>query len=137
MNIYLFFNGNCREVFEFYRDIFGGEFATITTFREGPEGMKIAEEELDDVMHVSLPVGSGHLMGSDMPAAFRPPPVVGDNFAISIEPSNIEEMEEQFSRLSDGGKVTTPLEKMFWGAYHGSCTDKYGINWQFNYSLEA
>ena len=136
MNIYLFFNGNCREVFEFYRDIFGGEFATITTFREGPEGMQIAEEEMDDVMHVSLPVGSGHLMGSDMPAAFRPPPVVGDNFAISIEPSNIEEMEEQFSKLSDGGKVTNPLEKMFWGAYHGSCTDKYGINWQFNYSLQ-
>lgn len=134
MNIYLFFNGNCREVFEFYRDIFGGEFATIMTFREGPEGMQIAEEELDGIMHVSLPIGSGHLMGSDVPAAFRSPTVAGDNFAISIEPSNAEEMETQFAKLSDGGKVTTPLEMMFWGAYHGSCTDKYGINWQFNYS---
>ena len=31
MNIYLFFNGNCREVFEFYRSVFGGDFAFVTT----------------------------------------------------------------------------------------------------------
>ena len=136
MSIYLFFNGNCREVFEFYRGVFGGEFASITTFREGPDDMQVTEEELDTVMHVSLPVGSGFLMGSDVPASFRPPPAIGDNFAISIEPSNVEEMESQFAKLSDDGKVTMPLEKMFWGAYHGSCTDKFGINWQFNFSME-
>ncbi len=136
MNIYLFFNGNCREVFEFYRSVFGGDFAFVTTFREGPDGMDIAEDELDNVMHISFPLGSGYLMGSDVPASFRPPPVVGDNFSISIEPSSIEDMEAQFARLSDGGKVTTPLEKQFWGAYHGSCTDQFGISWQFNYSPE-
>ena len=136
MNIYLFFNGNCREVFEFYRSVFGGDFAFVTTFREGPDGMDVTEDELDNVMHISFPLGSGFLMGSDVPAAFRPPPVVGDNFSISIEPSSVEEMEEQFAKLADGGKVTTPLEKQFWGAYHGSCTDKYGISWQFNYSLQ-
>ena len=87
-------------------------------------------------MHISFPLGSGFLMGSDVPASFRPPPTVGDNFSISIEPSSIEEADEQFAKLSDGGNVTMPLEKMFWGAYHGSCTDKYGINWQFNYSLQ-
>ena len=136
MNVYLFFDGNCREVFEFYRDIFGGDFASISTFREGPDGMGIEENELDNVMHVSLAVGAGYLMGSDVPASFRPPPVVGDNFSISLEPSSVGEMEQQFAQLSTGGAVTTPLEKMFWGAYHGSCTDKFGINWQFNYSLQ-
>ena len=136
MNIYLFFNGNCREVFEFYRSVFGGDFAFVTTFREGPGDMDVAEEDLDNVMHISFPLGSGFLMGSDVPASFRPPPTVGDNFSISIEPTSIEETDEQFARLSDGGNVTMPLEKMFWGAYHGSCTDKFGINWQFNYSLQ-
>ena len=38
LTIYLHFNGNCREVFEFYRSIFGGEFELFNTFREGPPG---------------------------------------------------------------------------------------------------
>ena len=37
-----------------------------------------------------------------------------------------------FARISEGGKVTMPLMDTFWGAYFGSCTDKFGINWQFN-----
>ena len=36
-------------------------------------------------------------------------------------------------KTSEGGKVTMPLSDMFWGASFGVCTDKYGINWMFNY----
>ncbi len=136
LNIYIHFNGNCRDAFEFYRSVFGGEFASITTFREGPGEMGIAGDELDDVMHVSFPLGGGILMGSDMPSTFGPPPEQGNNFSISIEPSSREEMDEQFAKISDGGTVTKPVGEMFWGAYFGSCTDKFGINWQFNCSLE-
>ena len=136
LNIYLHFNGSCREAFEFYRSVFGGEFASITSFREGPGDMGIADDELDDVMHVSFPLGGGFLMGSDMPSTFGPPPEQGNNFSISIEPSSREEMDEQFAKISDGGTVTMPVGEMFWGAYFGSCTDKFGINWQFNCSLE-
>jgi len=25
-----------------------------------------------------------------------------------------------------------PLDDMFWGAYFGTCTDRYGVHWQFN-----
>ena len=31
LNVYLFFDGNCREAFEFYRSVFGGEFKVIQT----------------------------------------------------------------------------------------------------------
>jgi uncharacterized glyoxalase superfamily protein PhnB len=24
------------------------------------------------------------------------------------------------------------LQDMFWGAYYGSCTDKFGVQWMFN-----
>ena len=40
-----------------------------------------------------------------------------------------------FARLSAGGTVTMPLQETFWGAYFGSCTDKFGINWQLNHEL--
>ena len=132
LTIYLHFNGNCREVFEFYRSIFGGEFEMISTFREGPEGMPLPEDVLDQVMHVSYPIGSSVLMGSDVPEQFAPPPIQGSNFSISYQPESKEAADELFAKLSDGGTVTMPMEDQFWGAYFGSCIDKFGISWQLN-----
>ena len=28
-----------------------------------------------------------------------------------------------------------PMEEQFWGAYFGSCTDQFGINWMINYEV--
>ena len=130
LNTYLTFENNCREVFEFYRSVFGGEFAFISTFREGPEDMGVAEAELDRIMHVSLPIGSSVLMGSDSCSSFGPPPVVGDNFSLSFEAESKEHADEIFAKLSSGGEVKCPMADAFWGAYVGACTDKFGINWQ-------
>ena len=33
LNTYLTFNDNCRQVFEFYRSVFGGEFDTMSHLR--------------------------------------------------------------------------------------------------------
>jgi PhnB protein len=38
-----------------------------------------------------------------------------------------------FAGLSHEGKITMPLQDVFWGAYFGSCTDKFGINWMVNF----
>ncbi len=131
LNTYLHFNGNCREAFEFYRSVFGGEFAFIDTFANGPEDFEVPEEELDNIMHVSLPIGSSVLMGSDTPSSFGPANM-GNNFSISCLTQSREETDELFAGISEGGTVTCPLADMFWGAYFGSCTDRFGINWQFN-----
>ncbi len=132
LTIYLHFNGNCREAFEFYRSIFGGEFDLFNTFREGPEDMPLPDDVLDQVMHVAYPIGSSVLMGSDVPEQFAPPPVQGSNFSISYQPESKEAADELFAKLSDGGTVTMPMEDQFWGAYFGSCIDKFGISWQLN-----
>lgn len=130
LNTYLTFDDNCREAFEFYRSIFGGEFLALMTYRDGPEGMTIPEAELDRIMHVSLPIGSSVLMGSDGCSAFGPSPVVGDNFSISFRADSREHADEIFAKLSDGGSVKWPMDDAFWGDYFGACTDKFGINWQ-------
>ena len=36
LNVYLTFEDNCREVFDFYRSVFGGEYLIIQTFGDGP-----------------------------------------------------------------------------------------------------
>ena len=43
-----------------------------------------------------------------------------------------EEENEVFNKLSQGGKIEMPLGKMFWGAYFGMFTDKFGIQWMIN-----
>lgn len=133
LSVYLNFGGNCREVFEFYRSVFGGEFEILQTFGDGPGDMDVPDDELGDIMHVSFPIGSSVLMGSDMPSGFGPPVQMGNNFSISYQTESREQTDELFAKISEGGTVNMPPADMFWGSYFGSCTDKFGVNWQFNY----
>lgn len=132
LSTYLNFDGNCREAFEYYRSVFGGDFMVMETFRNGPSDMGLPENELDNVMHVSLTIGSSVLMGSDVPSSFGPPHKQGNNFSISIGAESREESDDLFGKLAKGGSVTMPMQDMFWGSYFGACTDKFGINWQVN-----
>ena len=129
LNTYLHFNGDCREAFEFYRSIFGGDFEIVQTFGDGPPDMGIPDAEKNNIMHVSLRVGASMLMGSDVPAAFGPPPNKGNNFSISYDAQSKKETDDLFAKLSEGGVATMPPQDMFWGAYFGSCIDRFGISW--------
>ena len=133
LNTYINFKGNCREAFEFYRSVFDGEFAILEAFRNGPQDMGIPEEELDNIMHVSLPIGDSVLMGSDTPSIFEGSHVLGTNISISVSPESKDEANRLFGSLSEGGSVAMPMADMFWGSYFGACTDKFGINSQINY----
>ena len=132
LSTYLHFNGNCREAFEFYRSVFGGDFEILQTFGDGPPGMGVSDAERDNVMHVSLRIGESVLMGSDMPTAFAPPVQRGNNFSISYAARSRKESDDLFAGLSEGGTVTMPMQDMFWGAYFGSCIDRFGIGWMIN-----
>lgn len=140
INVYLNFDGNCKEAFEFYKSVFGGEFSYITTFGEMPpqEGMPpLSEAEKNNIMHVSLPISTETvLMGSDQGGEWAKDLKVGNNFSISINTDSIIESDRLFTDLSKGGKVSMPMEKTFWGDYFGMLTDKFGINWMVNYALK-
>lgn len=133
LNTYLTFDTNCREAFEFYRTVFGGEFAEIHTFDEAPPDMGVPEHERGLIMHASLPIGSSVLMGSDSSSTQGPPPVVGSNFSVSVSPDSKEETDRLFAGLSEGGKTIMPLDDTFWGARFGMCVDRFGVTWQINF----
>ena len=135
LSTYLTFDGNCREAFEFYRSVFGGRFATLQTFADGPPDMQVPDASKDRIMHASLPVGSSVLMGSDRVEGFGPPLVVGNNFSIAIAPESRAQCDEWFAALSAGGSVAMPLAETFWGSYYGMLTDRFGVNWMVNYPL--
>lgn len=140
VNVYLTFDGNCEEAFNFYKSVFGGEFPYIGKFGDMPsrEGMPpLADDVKNRVMHVSLPISEETmLMGSDsMPGMHEVKQ--GNNFSLSINANSREEAERLFGALSEGGTVTMPLENTFWGAFFGMWTDKFGINWMVNYDDPA
>jgi PhnB protein len=135
---YLNFPRNTEEAFNFYKSVFGGEFGRggIARFKDIPatDGMPpVAEEDLNLVMHVELPILGGHLlMGTDAPESMGFKVNFGNNIYINLEPDTKAETKRLFEALATGGVISKDLQDMFWGSYYGSCTDKFGINWMFN-----
>jgi len=135
---YLNFPRITEEVFNFYKSVFGGEFSGngIARFYDIPpaEGAPpLAEEDKKLIMHIELPITGGHvLMGTDAPESMGFKVNFGNNMYIMLEPDTRSETARLFNALSKGGKVGMQLRDEFWGAYFGSCTDKYGVQWMFN-----
>lgn len=139
VSTYLNFRRETEEAFNFYKTIFKTDFVgQISRFKDIPpqEGVPpISKEDENLVMHVALPILGGHLlMGTDAPDSRGFKVKNGNNVYISLEPDSKEETERLFRALSNEGEVEMPLQTMFWGDYFGSCTDKFGVKWMFNYS---
>jgi PhnB protein len=137
VNVYLTFNGNCEEAFNFYKSVFGGEFPYIGRFKDMPadESKKMPAADAEKIMHVSLPISKETmLMGSDVGGEWAPHFAAGNNFSISINTDSKSEADRLFNGLSAGGMVTMPMNKTFWGDYFGMFTDKFGINWMVSFS---
>ncbi len=135
---YVNFPGNTEEVFNFYKAVFRTEFADgIKRFGEipaGPGQPSVAESVKNMVLHVELPLLGGHvLMGTDAPQEMGFVLNRGNNMHIQLEPETREDASRLFNELSAGGVVEMPMQDMFFGAYFGSFTDRFGINWMIHF----
>jgi len=133
LNPYLNFNGNTEEAFEFYKSVFGGDFLMLQRFKDTPEAGKIAEEDQDKIMHVSLKVGENVLMATDSLESMGQKLIEGNNITLSLNTDSKEEADELFEKLSEGGKAEMPMAEVFWGSYFGMLEDKFGIKWMISY----
>ena len=132
MNPYLNFNGNTEEAFNFYKSVFGGDFAVVMRFGDNPQCDQLTEDDKKRIMHIALPIdGGGMLMATDALESMGQKLNVGNNFYISLSPATREDADRIFNGLSDGGKVEMPMSDMFWG-YFGSFSDKFGVQWMLN-----
>jgi len=134
LNPYLNFNGNTEEAFNFYKSVFGGEFAMVQRFKDTPEAGKIPAQDQNKIMHIALPIGKGNiLMATDALESMGQKLKPGNNFHLSFSADSEAETEKLFKGLSSSGSVMVPLSKQFWGAYFGMCTDKFGVQWMVSY----
>jgi len=137
VNVYITFNGNCEEAFNFYKSVFGGEISYVGRYKDMPaeKGNPIPQKDAEKIMHISLPISKEtSLMGSDTAGQWAADYLKGNDLSISISTDTKKEADRLFNGLSNGGKVTMPMSKAFWGDYFGMFTDKFGINWMMSFN---
>lgn len=125
---YLFFAGNCEEAIEFYKEALGADVKMMMRFCDSPEPPPpgvIPEDWDDKVMHVEFEVYGNLLMASDGCSEMGKM----QGFGISLSFETEEEVDRAFNALSDGAKITMPLDKTFWSPRFGSLEDKFGLGW--------
>jgi PhnB protein len=74
-------------------------------------------------------------MATDAPESMGFQLNFGNNVHICVEPDTREETKRLFVELADRGKITMELQEMFWGSYYGTLTDRFGVQWMFNHTL--
>lgn len=138
VSTYLNFDGNTEEAFGFYKSVFGNDFDEDGIMRMGDvppqEGQPpLSDEDKNLVMHVSLETIAGHrIMGTDATESMGFTLRMGNNVYINLQPDSRLEIDELYSKLSDGGSDILKPQEMFWGDYFAQCTDKFGVQWMFN-----
>ncbi len=134
INPYINFNGNAEEAFNFYKSVFGGEFATVMRFKDMADNEHpISEKEGKKIMHIALPIGKNILMGNDVPEFMGRVNENENRSKISISAASKEEADKFFKGLSAGGNIEMPIGDSPWGSYFGMFRDKYGIEWMVDF----
>ena len=126
---YLNFNGNGAEALAFYTTALNGKIVHSQTF--GESGMPVDDAQKDKIMHALFEADKLSFMISDV----RPTDelISGNQISLSLNFDTVALINETFANLSQGGKITMELQDTSWGARFGMVTDKFGINWMFNF----
>ena len=132
INPYINFNGNAEEAFNFYKSVFGGEFAMVMRFGDMPNP-NIPESENNKIMHIALPIGKNVLMGNDVPEFMGRVNEKENRSKIAISAESKEEADNLYNGLSVGGQIEMPIADSPWGSYFAMFRDKYGIEWTVDF----
>ena|ERR1700722_11693301 len=130
---YLNFEGNTEEVMNTYAKIFDGRIHDLGRF--GDTNPNLPEDQKNRIMHARLSFGDNMLMFSDGMAGRKINH--GDAISLSLGMTDEAQAHSVFNQLAEGGTVTMPMAKQFWGAVFGMVTDKYGVRWMINCEVGA
>lgn len=136
VDIYLTFNGNCREAVEFYAEVFETEKPHVMTFGEkspNPE-YPLPEEAKNLIMHSRLVIEGSTVMFSDtFPGSSF---TIGNNISLAYHCLEAEKLQKVYEKLKEDGSVKMELQETFWSKLYGQVTDKFGVIWQLSLNHE-
>ena len=129
LNPYLNFAGNAEEAVNFYKNALGGEVVMLSRFGDSP--MPSDDDWKQKIMHARIVFGGDNIIMISDTMKGNEISTKG-NIQLSIGLDDEAKTHEIFGKLSEGGTVTMPLAKQFWGAIFGMFKDKFGVNWMIN-----
>lgn len=133
----MFFNGACREAFDFYAGALGGQIVALVAYGDMPSAPgqpPLPDEAKSQIAHASLIAGGAAIMGGDsIMGLCGNEKIDGRNdTTVNVEVDTIEEAERVFAALSAGGNVQMPLTETSWSHRFGMFEDRYGKPWMVN-----
>lgn len=133
INPYLTFNNQAKDAVDFYVSCLGGEITDHMKFSDMPKQDQgdLPPEKLELTAHIAARLGDQMIMASDHP--WGPAPTLS-GFSVQTEWNTIEEAEQAYTKLSEGGEIIMPFGPTSWSPGCGMFKDKFGVQWITNYS---
>ena len=130
LEMFINFNGDCREAVEFYAKVFKSSVNNLMTYGDTPPdpNYPLNEVDRDRIMYAGIPFGGMTVMFMDAPSGH--PLTVGDNITPTISTDDKEEVTRLFNELKEGGEVFMELGQAFFSELYGMVKDKFGVIWQ-------
>ncbi|HLU23498.1 MAG TPA: VOC family protein [Bacillaceae bacterium] len=121
---HLWYDKEAQEAAEFYASIFPESAVHhVTTLTDTPSG---------DAKLVTFELWGQKFMAINGGPYFTLNPSI--SFMVNFDPSKMDDasgkLEEDWKKLSDGGKVLMPLETYPFSEKYGWIQDKFGLSWQ-------
>ena len=133
IELYFFFDGNCRDAVEFYARVFKSSVNNLMTYGDAPPDPDnpVSEENRDRVLYAGVPAGNMVVMASDAP--FGSEFIAGTNISPTISTADKQELARLFNELKEGGEVRMELQETFFSECFGMVVDRFGILWQLTH----
>ena len=132
VNVFLNFNGNCREAATFYAEVFHSKVEGLMTFADAPpsDGYVASDADKEKIMYASVNICGSNVMFSDVPSDF--PHNIGNNILLTIDVPDRAEVERLFAALNANPNPHMPPQETFFADYYAMAEDKFGITWNIS-----
>ena len=128
---FIYFNGTCRPAVEFYAEVFGLEKPPFMICGDTPGNPDFVGTAADGarglIMYAGLRIKDSTVMFADAPNGRQGQ--MGNSVYLTVNCDTIQETQEIFHKLAEGGQVQLELQPVFFTECLGSLTDKFGLNW--------
>jgi len=124
VDVYLNYNGNCAQAFEFYERYLGGKITMMMRHGEGPDAANVPAERKNAILHARVEVGKTVIMGADIPGA---EPMRSAYLTLTVQ--SAEEAERLYGLLSEDGEIFMKMEATFFALRFAMLRDRFGTSW--------
>lgn len=123
----IWFDNQAEEAAKFYTSVFkNSKMGTVALYPEGSPG------PAGTVMTTEFDIEGFHMMGLNGGPIFKINPAI----SFYVQCPTIEEVDELWKKLSDGGKVLMEIGEYPYSKRYGWLQDKYGVTWQLIHTEE-